>query len=70
MLGVGALVGHLGGLGVVLGRWGGGGPWFGGLVGCPWWSLVRVVVSVVAVFLRPRGPGPPRCGRGGVLCSW
>jgi hypothetical protein len=28
----------LGGLGVVLGWWGGGGPWFGGLVGCPWFG--------------------------------
>jgi hypothetical protein len=34
-----------------------------------WWvvlggSLVRVVVSIVAVFLRPRGPASPRRGRG------
>jgi hypothetical protein len=58
-----------GGLGVVLGRWGGGGPWLGGLGGCPWWSSLRVVVSVAAVFLCPRGP-PPRCGRGGFFLGF
>ena len=31
------------------------------LGGLAWWF------PVVAVFSRPRGPAPPRCGRGGLL---
>jgi hypothetical protein len=44
-------------MGVVLGRWGGGGPWFGGLGGCPcgWWCLCLFYVAVS----RARGVPPP-----------
>ena len=50
----------LGGLGVVLGWWGGDGPWLGGSVGCPWfwWSF-----SLRGCVLRSRGPAFPRCWR-------
>lgn len=34
----------LGGLGVLLGLWSGGGRWLGGLVGCPWWGLDFVLL--------------------------
>ena len=34
------------GLGVVLGRWGGGGPWFCGMAGCPWWGFWLLVLSL------------------------
>jgi hypothetical protein len=52
-------------LGVVLGRWGGGGPWFGGMAGCPWWGFWYLVFgswffrySYVAVW-RAQGVPPP-----------
>ena len=52
----------LGGLGVVLGKWGGGGPWLGGFGGL---SLVGVLVWLFLCggVLRLRGPTSPRSGR-------
>ena len=52
----------LGGLGVVLGWWSGGGPWFGGSGGCPLWGWFSFS-SLRGGILRPRGPASPRCGR-------
>ena len=49
-----------GGMGVVLDRWGGGGPWFGGSRGCPWW--VACVLSLLGGVSRPRGPASPLDG--------
>ena len=46
----------IGGLGVVLSKWGGGGPWLGGLVGCLWWDSCHLALCYfyVAVW-RIRG---------------
>ena len=49
----GSLVGSFGGLGVVLGRWGGSDPWLGGVGG------LSLVGSLVAVCSRPRGSASP-----------
>ena len=46
----------------LLGRWGGGGPWFGGFGGCPFGGLF-VLFFLRGGVSRPRGPASPRCGR-------
>ena len=47
----------LGGLGVVLGWWGGSGPWLYGLVGCPYYSWL--FVTLYMALWRIRGAPPP-----------
>ena len=44
-------------MGVVLGRWLGGGPWFGGLVGCLW--LGQMLRSLYVAVFRVQGTSPP-----------
>lgn len=48
-------------MGVVLSWWGGGGPWLGGFVGCPWrgFLVAWVIVTLYMVVWRVRGTPPP-----------
>ena len=38
-------------MGVVLSWWGGGGPWLGGFVGCPWRGFLVTLVIVTLTWL-------------------
>lgn len=49
------------GLGVVLGRWGGSGPWYFG--DCPW-LMLSIDLPLRGGVSRMRGPASPRRGRG------